>query len=204
MDGMNIIKAFQSLLVILWKSIKYVLILLLVPRLVIALMRNTKFIEWVLIPIGITQSMHFLLIILVSPILVIVLVQKSKRIKRIFAVIVLVFFFVTGVVMPIINPLYGSERKIRAYVLEITPMGTSMNEVLDVIAKQERWERWALNYRTGYSRLSPKQGRITVGEKHISARLGVVWLGSHSVVAYWGFDFDGKLIDVSASIVPHL
>ena len=196
-------KVIKFLLVILLNAIKYLLIGLVVLILVNVLMWKTRFIEWVLIPIGITNFIQLLLIILISPILVIVLIQKNKYIKLVFVSLVLAFVFMMSVVMPIINPLYRSEEKIREYVLEITPIGTSMDEVLAVIEKQEKWKLRHVIHENGYlnSDYASSNSEYTiVGEKHILVRLGITWWFAYGVYAYLGFDSHEMLIDARISI----
>ena len=196
------IKVIKFLLVILLNAIKYLLIGLVVFILVAFLMAKSKVLRWIIELSGM-NSVQYFLIILLSPILVIVLIQKNKYIKRIFISLVLAFIFMMGVAMPIINPLYRSEEKIREYVLEITPIGTSMNEVLAVIEKQEKWDYYRVNHEMGYRSDSSSEYTI-VGEKYITVRLGMTWWFVYDVYAYLGFDSAGKLIDARISIQSNI
>ena len=104
------------------------------------------------------------------------------------------------------NPLRKSEKKLHAWVLAETPMGSSMEDVAKAIERQ-KWQRDpGHNEELGFYR---QQGFIgVVGSKSIHADLGdyrewhfpIVgykdWATWANVEAYWGFDEHGKLIDI--------
>jgi len=136
----------------------------------------------------------------------------KKIIKRIIILIPITIIMVITIMLIVLalNPLRRqSTQDIYEYVMELTPIGMSMGEVLRVIARQD-WELWRVNENHGFIRPGPSDpedfalGRHTrVGEKSIIAILGT-YTGGHGrvffsytgVVAYWGFDENGILIDV--------
>ena len=93
---------------------------------------------------------------------------------------------------------------IRNDILRYTPIGISMDEVLKAIESKKRWEVERISYDRGYIdydnvvpgwRTSEATGYSVVGEKSITVYLGrrmLFW----NMEASWGFDVDGKLIEV--------
>jgi len=92
--------------------------------------------------------------------------------------------------------LRGSKEAIRESILAITPAGTSMDDVLKVIADNESWELGAIWQDSGYGKADN-----VVGVKSIRAHIGTyMFIFQHDVTVLWGFDADEKLIDVAVHI----
>ena len=92
------------------------------------------------------------------------------------------------------NPLLKSSRAIRADILRLTPIGMSMDEVRTIIEINYNWRIRTGSSERGYvNPHNPPETRV-VGEKHITADLGRGFL--LIVSSSWGFDKNGKLIDV--------
>ena len=111
--------------------------------------------------------------------------------------IVLVILVLGGIIMMmLLNPLRKSEGRIRADVLLLTPIGSTMEEVIEVIENNSRWEDMWINLENNSSYTDLAFDRI-IGAKEIK-----VFAGSYRniferfVEIYWGFDEDGKLIEV--------
>lgn len=111
--------------------------------------------------------------------------------KKVFVIIL-----VGWVVFVLSNPLRKSEDGIRKNILAITPLGTEFVDVLSIISK-EKWEIRYVSESKGFYHQGMRPSKV-VGDKSIQ-----VFLGSYqglpfkaSVVVYWGFDADGKLIDI--------
>jgi hypothetical protein len=89
-----------------------------------------------------------------------------------------------------------SEATIRARLLEEVPLGSSMNQVEQQIAKHG----WVLDYvdrNGGFDDQREKTSKVT-GAKSIRASLGD-YRGLPfmvNVTVYWGFDVSGSLIDI--------
>lgn len=101
------------------------------------------------------------------------------------------------------------EEVIKETVLEITPVGMSMEDVLQVIYGQEKWEIYSINYERGFSLQGPRPDHYNfpneyasdkwpvIGEKFIRANIGNYMRGFYTdVYVYWAFDNDEKLIDL--------
>jgi len=121
------------------------------------------------------------------------------------------------------NPLRRSEEKIRESILEITPIGMDMEEVLEIIEKNKKWEVADIEHEYGYEIIDgipyynySDQGDNIVGSKSIRGFVGK-YTGEYDslerfweegitaalylffetyVEVYWGFDENSKLIDV--------
>ena len=102
------------------------------------------------------------------------------------------------------NPLRRSQEHIRSDVLKLTPMGTSIDDVINAIESKENWKIDGISYENGYRRPGKSDpadaalGRETiVGEKSIR-----VFIGEYrnifitSVTVFWGFDEKSKLIEI--------
>ncbi len=103
-----------------------------------------------------------------------------------------------------LNPLRWSQGHIRNNTLKLTPIGTSMENVVKIIESKEKWKIDNINYERGYRRPGTPNpadaalGRETiVGEKSIRVLIGEYRnIFTTSVTVFWGFDENGKLIDV--------
>jgi len=94
---------------------------------------------------------------------------------------------------------------IREELLKLTPLGSSSDEVLEVI-RHEEWLSTGIIYDFGYLISSSTEGYSTgerVGEKSVLATIGK-YKKSHdfyttTVSVAWGFNKDSKLIEIIVS-----
>ncbi|MCK5612726.1 hypothetical protein KAR91_63220 [Candidatus Pacearchaeota archaeon] len=94
------------------------------------------------------------------------------------------------------NPLRRSESWIQTYVLNITPLGSSFDDVAQIIEKQG-WEVAYKSKEHGFRDQGSCPEKI-VGSMSIRASLGD-YRGipfKANVTVFWGFDEEGKLIDI--------
>lgn len=98
------------------------------------------------------------------------------------------------------NPMRRPNAEIRADLLELTPVGTSMEDVIRTIDRHQSWE-WSDRFvaPVGFSSGMPSDDRI--GVQSIQVRIGYFWsfMGNNNmsaVVAWWGFDENETLIDI--------
>lgn len=105
------------------------------------------------------------------------------------------------------NPLRRPEEQIKAYILELTPIGTSMEDVTIIIDNNKKWEAPRIFYESGVSYADlgyPSKpddialGKTTIiGEKSIRTVIGRYQNFFQVVVdVLWAFDENGDLIDV--------
>ena len=107
-----------------------------------------------------------------------------------------------------LNPLRQSEEQIRGKMLELTPIGMHVDDVLEVFENNEEWGNYQ-HFDDGY--LTVRDGRLEIrrheflqedskiiGVETIKVHLGtyLFGLGDTHVVAYWAFDENSNLIDI--------
>ena len=102
-----------------------------------------------------------------------------------------------------LNPLWKSDEELKDYLLDITPIGTSMEDAENAVKKKFDLEYGiSVNMESGYKINSegrrysyrPDESYTIVGEKSIKFYLGYDVF--HSVHAEYAFDKDDKLIDI--------
>jgi|ERR1700722_4689883 len=98
-----------------------------------------------------------------------------------------------------IGPLSRSDEKIRASVLQQTPLGCSWEEVHAFI-KQHDWPIIYESRDKGLRQKSASRGEVVIGIGTVECELGVthfVLFPFHTdVLAYWEFDKNGRLTEV--------
>lgn len=100
----------------------------------------------------------------------------------------------TGCSTSTIGPLWKSNDKIRASILKQTPLGTPKEQV-EAFIKQQPWTASDNETRVGDLRGEPGVESIIsydIGTTHFS-----MFPFATDVIAYWGFDWHGRLVDVS-------
>lgn len=91
-----------------------------------------------------------------------------------------------------------SPTSIRESVLSLAPLGSSPETIMALV-KKEGWKSQGFNTRSGFLKQEPPSKSEVIGTSHIQASLGHHWTFPFlrtDVTAYWGFDKDGRLIDV--------
>jgi hypothetical protein len=119
--------------------------------------------------------------------------RKARGIQLLVAVVVLLSAADTGVAGEL--PLRRSEATIRGRILDEVPLGSSMNQVEQQIARHG-WKLGQIRDR-GFENDRVRPSTVT-GAKSIDA-----WVGDYrgflfmiDVTVFWGFDESGSLIDV--------
>ena len=120
--------------------------------------------------------------------------------RRIWFVIVIALIIVvlTNIIIEVSNPLRRSAEEITEDILELTPIGTSMENVVGVIESNKKWEWNGYIAPVGFLKQPPPPEECTyVGTQSIRAFIGEYSDGfATTVTVFWGFDEDSKLIDV--------
>jgi hypothetical protein len=121
--------------------------------------------------------------------------------KMIFVLIPVGTIILTMVIMMLLNPLFlRSERQIRSNILKLTPIGMSIDEVVETVRNETKWETLT---QTGWIPLASFTEDIIQSYMYERAEAGLIWLflgrsfGYYSVTADWKFDENGKLVDVT-------
>lgn len=132
----------------------------------------------------------------------------------IYVLLALLVISVMMVTMGLSNPLKKPQEEIRENMLELTPIGTNMEDVLKVIESNDKWETMYVNDKNGVSQGEFGKVGEDIGKKSIRVMIGKYnfdpqfdkdeILGSilytfidRYVSVYWAFDEDSNLIDVS-------
>ena len=113
------------------------------------------------------------------------------------------------IIIIIIHPNPDPAEIIRNQVLEQTPKGMSMDDVLEIIEANDEWKLHGVSYDGGFvlpydpvpGWPTTSDGQSIIGEKSIRARLEASYpmdrLFFHTTVSiFWGFDKDEKLVEV--------
>ena len=119
-----------------------------------------------------------------------------------FFYVITAVFLVTMVIMMMMffNPLRRSSESIRKSLLQLTPDGTRMDDVIMVINNHEKWKLRYVCYNE--SRHIRAIG-VSFENKDIAGRQSIeAYLGYYSTIldtavyAFWDFDSNGKLVDI--------
>ena len=141
------------------------------------------------------------LIVIISYLCTTVVLKADNAKTTVRCTFVIVLVIILGIALTLyLNPLRRSEEKIREKMLELTPIGTSMEDVVKVVEGNNKWEIAWISYDRGYIIQEPGKPRTTIGEKSIRVFIGEYPFGegifTTAVTVFWGFDENIKLIDV--------
>lgn len=119
----------------------------------------------------------------------------QPRHKPGLAAIFVVSALLIGVAVAALNPLRRSEASIRENLLKEAPLGSSMDEVLSLIASKGWQTRHVSDTGFDDQRFHPQR---IIGAKSIRASLGDYQdlPFKANVTVFWGFDERGSLIDL--------
>ena len=102
-------------------------------------------------------------------------------------------------------------ERIRAAILEAMPMGTHIDDVVNIVEAREDWEEPLISFEHGFLHprphlldpdhgwpISPLSGQPIIGEQSIRASIGDYRRNTltGNVTVLWGFDENGSLIEV--------
>ena len=130
--------------------------------------------------------------------------KRSKVFRIVFYILIIIFLVVMAL---IINPILRTEASIRRQLLRITPIGTSMEEVISIADDNARWTIDNIREDGGVSLLSgtrvptrraPGDPRFSViGEQSVRIHLGTFqFIIRFDVTAFYAFDENGELIEI--------
>jgi len=128
-------------------------------------------------------------------------------------IVILVFPLLAILTLLTIIPMFTTFMRrptnmVRNYITRITPIGTSIGDVVEVIERREGWDVRRIDFERGFipgSSARPAQGLNSnvVGEMAVWVHLGTyhawhTWppFIEQVVDVFWGFDVDGNLIEV--------
>jgi len=129
--------------------------------------------------------------------------MKIKRKKT--YIFILIFLIIAIIIfIPLLNPLEWSNESIRKRMFRLAPIGTSMEDLLIIIEKND-WKIKA-TFTRGYTLVHGIPGppvpdymlgenSISIGEKAIEVIVGNIIFGSVGV--FYAFDGNDKLVDIA-------
>jgi len=136
----------------------------------------------------------------------------SEKLKLYRKHILLVLVIIIGILLAwyliamVFNPMRRPTPLIRLHVLWRTPIGMDMEDVIEIIENRRRWGDPVINRSNGFMHpthfVEGPDGRPSaafVGDKSIQTRIGIYHMmpfHERNVRIFWGFDEDGKLIEV--------
>ncbi len=126
------------------------------------------------------------------------------RKTMIYTLIVLSVIVLIVAIILLLNPLRRSQEQIKNDILKLTPMGTSMEDVIKIIESKKQWEIDYISHEHGYRRPgTPEYSDIALGRETIVGEKSIrVLVGEYrnifitSVTVFFGFDKNSKLIEI--------
>jgi len=128
---------------------------------------------------------------------------------------VLIVWIIFTIIITLVDPIRRSEESVTSHILRLTPIGTHIEDVIETLQNYRNWDRhWHISrvsYELGFPHPRPhtiipipEDSFFVVGEKSIigdtrywPAHLLPPGLFMEAIVSiFWGFDEDGKLIEV--------
>ena len=110
----------------------------------------------------------------------------------------------TVFVAVLLNPLRWPERSIREKMLTLTPIGTKMDDVINIIDENKEWKKYPVrNYGYYYYDGQPSRHYTEREDRVVGVKSMYVYIGEYrmifatDVTVFYGFDMDSKLIDIA-------
>ena len=118
--------------------------------------------------------------------------EKKKKIIKAISRLIIILMVVYAMLYPGLTP----RRQIRANILELTHIGSSMDLVNKVIEENGNLRMMSRSNEHGYLYYRDPSGTVRIiGERFIKAQIGPAGLIIYLTVS-WGFDENGILIDI--------
>jgi hypothetical protein len=131
--------------------------------------------------------------------------RKRKKIMVILLSF-LCFVVLVTIIPMVMHPYRRPQGMVRNHILRITPIGTDIEDVIDILQSRDDFGLLHIDFEGGF-RASPAERHVGIedmGEMLVSTGLGVYRNAWHTwppfitqtVGASWIFNEDGKLIEV--------
>jgi hypothetical protein len=130
----------------------------------------------------------------------------NKRKGCLIPLVALAAIIIIVVIVMLLNPLRRSEEQIRANMLRLTPIGTSMDTVVRAVENNRKWDIVSVSdrgYLVIHGRPSSASGLDEDDKRVIGVKSIRVYLGYYNIIfntgvsVFYGFDEDSKLIDIA-------
>ena len=120
------------------------------------------------------------------------------------------FVLVTVIIPMILNPARRPDNMVRNYLLNLTPLGTNISDVINIVEGRNDWDVRRIDHERGFTVTNfalpggDPNRVIVVGEMSVRVHIGTTRLVWHAwpplinwfVEAFWGFDESGNLIEI--------
>ena len=122
------------------------------------------------------------------------------------SLLIVAIMLVWSVTVMIYSPMRRPASMIRNHVLRHTPIGTYIDDAIEIIESNERWGTPIVNRNTGF--MAPGIGvpdrpfHSVIGDQSVQTRperQNVILFHERSLRIFWGFDENGKLVEVLVS-----
>jgi len=129
---------------------------------------------------------------------------SKNRVRKIFIAVIALLFLAWGLSM-MVDPIRRPRPMVRNYVLMLTPLGTDIDDVLEILENREGWGRIVVNRERGIVLPTAGDRSTAIGNQSIRVFAGNYWPSNFPIIGliqwttvsiFWGFDEDGKLIEV--------
>jgi hypothetical protein len=123
--------------------------------------------------------------------------MRIKKVIIIISAVLLSTVYIATVVL--LNPTWWPKNQIEKYLLNKMPVGTNMNEAVEIVNKKN----WRIISMGDFGYGISKQGRPSTANtpaicsKTIRLNLGSSFIPISWAEAYIGFDDDGRLVDIT-------
>lgn len=108
------------------------------------------------------------------------------------------------------NPLRRPRSMVTNYILNLTPIGMHIDDVVEIVESRDDWRVHYISYEWGFMHPrhgardgwpTSRSGHPIIGEQSIRVHAGMyrAWYKlffNTFVGVFWGFDEDGKLIEI--------
>lgn len=144
-----------------------------------------------------------------------ILRRETMIIKRIRVILLLLICLVlVTIIQLLVNPMRRPVSSARNHLLRHTPIGTDMQDVIAFIDSRSDWEIGFICHERGFRHPNPGfipgqftdeelRNPIVIGNQSIRVFAGrylawykLMFLVPTDVSIFWGFDEDGKLIEI--------
>ena len=135
--------------------------------------------------------------------------MKKMKIKPLMITIFVLIWFVLRIMPIFVNPERWPQPLLQIYLLRLTPIGTHIDDVIEILEQHDSWGIWYVTYERGF--IHPSQlgrrledGSAIIGDMSIRVFAGRYWpsnipilgfITETAVSIFWAFDEEGRLIE---------
>ena len=142
--------------------------------------------------------------------------MKKRSKFTVYSLYLLALLMLITVAQMVVTPMRRPARILEHQILRITPLGTCIEEVVELINSRNDWINPMVNRDFGFNPLSPWSEREFLHHHRRGEKFATVHLGQYRTWLFWPpfvdvgvgiawiFDSDGKLIEVFINKIASL